>query len=378
MKIHYINNYVEADSSRKVFFSASTNNKVQYICSVLEQNGLNVSVFSTAMGNHECIWEKRSKGRINEHVRVYYSATCGRSNVIAKFIQRLILAIELLNYLFFSVDKDDILLVYHSLIYKYPLFIFRKFRKNRLVLEVEEIFSAILKHDADINREIVYVRKIADAYILVNDLLKNKCSIDKPSIVCYGNYTSYISKKEKKPIDKIHVVYGGLIGGIYSDVYMALELAKYLSSDYMIHVAGYGSKSDIVDVEKKIEEINNQLGYTAIIYEGCLSSLEFSYLLQKSHFGLCVKESDMDIFSDYYFPSKIIFYLINNVVPICSKIRSVEFSQFSKDVIFIDENSPSLIAEKIKNTSMNICMSERFVKLNIDFVKGINEIILSK
>ena len=51
----------------------------------------------------------------------------------------------------------------------------------------------------------------------------------------------------------------------------------------MIHVAGYGSKSDIVDVEKKIEEINNQLGYTAIIYEGCLSSLEFSYLLQKSH-----------------------------------------------------------------------------------------------
>ena len=57
MKIHYINNYVEADSSRKVFFSASTNNKVQYICSVLEQNGWNVSVFSTAMGNHECIWE---------------------------------------------------------------------------------------------------------------------------------------------------------------------------------------------------------------------------------------------------------------------------------------------------------------------------------
>ena len=53
------------------------------------------------------------------------------------------------------------------------------------------------------------------------------------------SYTSYISKKEKKPIDKIHVVYGGLIGGIYSDVYMALELAKYLSSDYMIHVAGY-------------------------------------------------------------------------------------------------------------------------------------------
>lgn len=85
---------------------------------------------------------------------------------------------------------------------------------------------------------------------------------------------------------------------------MALELAKYLSSDYMIHVAGYGSKSDIVDVEKKIEEINNQLGYTAIIYEGCLSSLEFSYLLQKSHFGLCVKESDMDIFQIIIFRQK--------------------------------------------------------------------------
>ena len=56
--------------------------------------------------------------------------------------------------------------------------------------------------------------------------------------------------------NQIHILYAGKIStGIINDAFLALNVIKYLPENYRMHIAGYGTDSDILELKEKINEM---------------------------------------------------------------------------------------------------------------------------
>ena len=57
-------------------------------------------------------------------------------------------------------------------------------------------------------------------------------------------------------------------------------------------------------MECRIEEVNRQMGFKIVSYDGCLSGNEYATFLAKCDIGICTRFLD-DSMSNYTFPSKV-------------------------------------------------------------------------
>ena len=67
--------------------------------------------------------------------------------------------------------------------------------------------------------------------------------------------------------------------------------------------------------------------------------------------------------------------MANNVVPICSNIKSAMNSKFSNDILFVDDTSSVGIANRIMMCDKELSMCNKFTRLDGDFIKRLDEII---
>lgn len=354
IKIHYICHYHDVLAERDLVTQPSGITKINYIKSTLKKAGFYVSVFSVAQATTLKRVNYSAKTKIMDfNEDISYIHSFGRPNIIFKLFSRVWMQIQLLFYLFFRVKSADKVLVYHSLVLRWPVKIIRLLTKKRIFIEVEELYHAVLKSSVTkLQKEIKYLHN-ADGYILVNDLIAEKCGfLNKPFAVCYGDYRMS-SKKKGSFFDKnIHLVYAGVIAGSDSDVYLALETVRHLPNNYRLHVLGYGLPEDIILMKRRIHELNSSLGNEFISYYGCLSGNEYYSFLSKCDIGLCTRVL-VDEFSVYTFPSKVLVYLGNNLIPICSPISSVINSQVRKYVVFTKDITPQAVADSVLSIQKN-------------------------
>lgn len=349
-KIHYICHYQDISGKRDLVTQPSGITKINYIKSVLKRNGFYVSVFSVA----EATTDKNVNYpsftiKIDENEEITYIHSIGRSNIFLKMISRVWMQIQLLFYLLLKVKSNDRVLVYHSLVLRWPLIIAKFATKKRIFVEVEELYHAAWNSNAKyIEKEKLYLKKIADGYVLVNDIISKKCGFTKPFVVCYGDYQIVSSQKSNFPDNKLHIVYAGVIGDENTDAFIAADTARFLSKKYHIHILGYGLKCTITKIKQHIASINKDLGYQNVTYDGCLSGDSYYDFLSKCRIGLCTRVLE-DSLSDYTFPSKVMVYLGNNLIPVCSPISSVVNSSVNDYIIFTKNVTPESIAESISS-----------------------------
>lgn len=377
-KIHYIAYFGNISNDRNLYIVPSGISKMSYVISSLKKSNCNVQIFSTAItrNNFMCHY-KGYEEVIDEQERVKYIDTFGSKLKLIKFFSILWMYIQLIIYLLFKVKKDEKVIVYHSTSYKLAILFTRMIKRYKLIFEVEELYSAADNENKyRQQKEIRYLSK-ADAFIVVNDLMAQKCGFDnKPHLVLYGNYEIPKINEYKFSEDNINVVYAGVIGKKNSDAFLAVESAAYVSNKYKIHILGYGPQENIDELEKLINQTNLRAKRNAVVYHGCLTGQEYSDFLSSMQIGLSTRVLTNDL-SNFTFPSKLLVYLSHGLRPVCSPIDCVKYSRIAEGVTFYEENKPEYVADAIHSIKPNELVKQNEILLNLEkvFLSNLNDFL---
>lgn len=336
MKIFYIGFYTGKGNPNKFKEFPSCNNKMHYIINALKSNNFNVNIFSLGEGNN---FKTLKTQKIDDLESITYVSTLPNQSFF-KIISRIWLLFQVLYFLLFQVQKEDVVIVYHTYILLPILKIAKRIKNINLIIEVEEIYTAAWKQtDEQINKEIKDL-KIADKYILINDLVAKQCNFTKPNVVCYGNYKTIFSQSKIINRDEISIVYAGIIEGIDSDIYLAINAMKYLPSNYNLKIIGYGFDNNIVKLKEYISSLDN------VVYDGLLNGDEYRNYLHNCDIGISPRLLE-DKYSDYTFPSKVLVYLSHGLITVSTTIKAIKESKVASSIYFIKNLTPKDVADTI-------------------------------
>ena len=363
-RIHYISSYVDPDLKTDYLSTPSGIAKVDYIKNSLLELGYCVNLFSPV-----CASSRKTKisGRrvfsINEKECHYYPFSFASSYSVIRCLSYVFIYIQLVLYLFFHVKRDDTVLLYHSNPDTLIVKCICRFLKLKVILELEELYSAAYSLSSKIEKEKRVISGF-DRYVIVNSIIADKCRLRKPNVVCEGQYKmiSPIPRGILNRDGKIHLLYAGLFQK-NADVFCSIQTAKLLTSDYVLHIAGYGNPDVIHDVKMEICEHNESNQGCFIEYHGCLFGNDYENLLKKCSVGLCTRVLDNNL-SDYTFPSKVLVYLSRNLVVVCTPINCVLSSPLSKKIYFSQGTEPLSIANTITAIPKNLIINN---KESLDF-----------
>ena len=334
--------YDTIDSDENRYYVMSAKDKIDYIVSVLNKLGHSVLLVSASHTKNNKYYKSQTKD-INDNTKLLLFATFGHTLSITKVLSRLYTKIQLLTWLLINIKSDDVLIVYHSLGYMNIVNIIRRIKKNTIIMEVEEIYSDVLEKEKIREKEISYLSK-KDCYIIPTELLKETIRVgEKPTVVIYGRYNRYPHNGKKKNIHEIRVVYAGYLDASKGSV-AAIESAKYLPSNYKMHILGFGSDKDLNMVNCKINDLVSQ-GYQ-ISFDGMLKGDIFDRFLSECDIGLCTQDPTAQ-FSNTSFPSKILNYLSHGLKVVAIEIPSLKQSRINNCIFFYKDNNAKSIAEAI-------------------------------
>ena len=377
MKIHYIGYYsLLRVEDKHLNIAPSAKTKMDYIISSIKKNNHDIIIYSPASSNaRSYTYFPQKHHNIEKGIDLVSAPTIGTPCLLMKIIARILVQINVFIYLI-KRSSNDVVIIYHSNAYKHAVFLSRCFIKCKIIYEVEEIYAAAWrKSTKSVEKEINYLSK-ADAYIYVNDLMKTKFSFKKPSAVCYGTYRVNSSKKSNNNNDNIRILYAGVIG---EDSSLAVEIIKQLPSNYELVIAGYGVSLSILQLENEIVAAKSNNKNLRLSFVGCLHGKQYDDLLSSCQIGLCTRVLENE-YSDYTFPSKILVYLSNGLLPISSPLSCINESSLKEYVVFTKDLTPQSIANSIlktdlKNTNYIQKQREKIQELDQAFCAQINNLI---
>lgn len=374
--IHYIAHYGKHDNNRNLNISSAGISKMSYIITSIKKAGFNINVLSTAPTRNR-FWchYKWHELQVDTQEKNIYIDIFGSNFRFLRGLSLFWIWIQMLYYIFLKVKKNDTILIYHSCFYMIPILIAKKLKNIHLVIEVEEIYNASLGNEKPAQeREIRYL-KIADSYILVNDLMAGICGFSKPYITSYGNYLIPQVTSSKESAQCIHLVYAGIIEKIKYGAFIAVECARFLTEEYKVHILGFGEDIYIKELKSRISEVNQYVGREAVIYYGSMHGEEYSRFLAKCHFGLSTHINKGD-YVDLTFPSKLLVYIAHHLIPVCSRIACVEKSKIAQSVVFYNGNEPRAVAEAVMSTKLKKNTSQEILnQLDQEFISSLKNIL---
>ena len=349
--IFYLGFYTD-DKLRKeerVNFPAASS-KMNYIKDLLERSNCRVTITNPAwvLGKKTYPGKKRRLSN-NIYLKTFFSLKY--TNRVNKSLSSRLMKLQLFFYLLRNVKKNDIILVYHSIYYSNLITILKKIKNFTLILELEELYQDVNNLT---NKEIKLENKIislSDKYIVSTNHLLKKLDDTKPYIVINGNFSIKESKVKKFQDHKKHIVYAGIIDTVKKGAFTALSIVQGLSSDYKLHILGFGKEEDIQKLKKEITTFNKN-NSIKVLYEGNLPDEKCNTFLQKCDIGLSCQTLEGS-YSDTSFPSKIINYLTNGLEVLTVRIPVVEDSEVGNLVYFYDESSYDQARKIISEIKIN-------------------------
>lgn len=384
-KIYYIGFYGDEKSyqeNRNIVPAGS--NKLEYIAKAIAQAGFSVKVISPAwvkrVENQKIKLVNRRDFKINNNISVSMPFSIAGSSRIISFISSKISKIWLILYLLLKVRRNDKVIVYNSPFYFSTIFWLKKIIGFNLILEVEEVYSIVFSYsEKQLNKEMRLI-KTADKYIFPNDLMSKHLNIkDKENIVVYGSYE--IAKQNVNRSffddDKIHIVYAGIIDKIKKGAFYAIRSAAFLPDNYIMHLLGFGSASDINELKKEIEQIN-KTSKCQIIFEGKKIGQEYIDFMTSCDIGLSTQKNEGEYLL-YTFPSKVLSYMGMGLRVVAARMDCLTMSSISPFIDYYDDDKPELIAKailNIDNLNRESILSQ-MKKINSEFIKDLT-ILLGK
>ena len=375
--IYYIGFYSpynqELVIENRTFSSAAVNlmnfvsNQLSIYCSV--------HILSPAWSLHSKGFFSGKKISITKNVFLHLTPSFGSVYKIGKLFSKAFAELWLLGKIILMVKKNDKLIAYHSIANSLTILLARKIIGFTLVLQLNEIYQDV----ENLGRFNNYIEnKIisrADSFILSTKQLSNRiATYNKEYVVCEGVLSMNQLNKQKYNDGKVHLVYAGLIDKIKFCAFNSINIAPFLSSEYIIHIAGFGTEDDLEDLFQQIEN-SNLLFPCKIVYEGFLQGEDLNNLLQQCHIGLVAQSQDQ-AFTNSSFPSKIYTYLTNNLEVVCLQNSLIGASPVADLLYTYDDNNPKSIAELIKKFDISVnrftLYKQRLDEINASFINRLN------
>ncbi len=337
--------------------------KMGYVLRLLKRIGVPVSVISSYVSVKKGFYPFL-KVDINDKQSISFLPSVKLEGVFSKFtgIFRFLMVFF---YLLFKIKANDTLIVYHSTTYAKTILLLKKLKKFKMILEVEEVFyeNEKLKNREKIKKTEMRVFDEAESYIVVNDLIFDKyLNHEKKHMVLYGVYDNTFEETKRKDDGKIHILFSGSIDRVRG-AYLAVETAKYLTEDYIMHISGFGREDEIEQISRMIEESNNQ-NNCKIIMHGQLTESELDDLALSCHIGLNLQDIN-NPFEAVSYPSKISFYMQHGLSVVSTKMSSVLVSKLAESLYFADMNAES-VAQTIREIKNIESESNKDVIKNLD------------
>jgi len=267
-----------------------------------------------------------------------------------KAIRAILLRVTIFLYFCFKIKKNDLLIVYHNTGFISIVKMLRKFKKFRLIIDVNELYGIVLGKNNITKRELKYL-KIADGYLLATEYLARYLE-EKPKVVVSGTYEYNADNRKRKKTNResVHCVYSGTFSAS-KGVHEAIRSANYLSQNYHLHILGFGTDDEVKAVKENISLVDRN-AKCKVTYDGCLVGDEYTKFIQTCDIGLSTQDPDTD-YSDSSFPSKIFSYLSNGLRVVSIKIPAIENSVVGDKIYYYNEQSPEKIAKAICDVDLD-------------------------
>lgn len=367
--------YYDTKKNNRTPSSPAAIDKMNYIALSIMKNGINVDIISCSMlANH---YIKACSERINKKISAYYFDTLPQKNSFhSRIFFRFYENLTLFMFLICKVKKNEPIIVYHSLLNMYCIYIAKKIKKFQLILEVEEFYNDInVKKIKNKKFEKKYI-DCADKYIFPTQIINHKFNLqNKPYQIVHGTYQYQKNNVEKFNDNKIHIVYAGTFDIKKGGAITAIETAKFLKENYHLHILGFGNDNDTAAIKNKINEVN-QIRGTIVSYEGMLIGKEYNNFLKKCDIGLST-QNPVGEYNDTSFPSKILSYMCCGLRVVTIKIPVVITSDVGKYISYYNNQNPKEIAYAIESINLKSDYKPEQIIQALDerFIKNIGKLI---
>ena len=349
-------------------------NKMTYICSAINRAGYDVELVSASRtaGKKRC---PAHRFRVSDTTELKLFFCPGNGGLLKRFGRTVVMQLNLFFYLWKNTNESEPLLAYHSLGYVRMLWLLKKLKKFRLILEVEELYSDVTGDERTRRRE-MRLFKAADAYLFPTELLDVKINTNrKPSEIIYGTYQVEEDRASRRKDGKIHLLYAGTFDPRKGGAVAAVTSAAKLPEGYHVHILGFGSEKDTETLIETISSIN-QSARSTVTYDGLLSGEDYIRFVQKCDVGLSTQMPDAT-FNDSSFPSKVLSYLANGLRVVSVRIKALERSAIGSLLYYCEENTPDAIAQSVQAIDFLQPYDSRTVIRNLDqkFVMNLKRLI---
>lgn len=359
-KIYYLIHF-DNKKNRNVTPSAITKGK--YVASALASCSSEVEIVSLAYPTKDS--QDEVYYQVSENVICHLFKGKYSNNRIIRYIDHKLYDKKIRKYLKQNVKKEDIIVVYHSLANMKLVKYIKKNITDKIVYEVEEIYGDVINDEKAKIKELKAFKN-ASSYIFSNDYLNTIINTKQlPYVTCYGTYEIPTLYKESFNDNLIHCLYAGTLAQ-NKGALNAINVAKYLPNNYLIHILGFGSEKDIADIKNAVNEVNNSYGTTKVIYEGLKLNEEYLKFIQKCQIGLCTQNIDA-AFNTTSFPSKILSYMSNGLEVVGVNIAAIKNSKVGQYIQFYNVPDEKEIANVILNINLNAKSN------NVDVVKELDK-----
>lgn len=373
-KVKYIGFYdIESYAFEKRVKSIAAVNKMNYIANAMKSAGYSVVIVSPSWSANIGGFYKKRNTNLSENISLKMGPTFGADNFFTKKFRVFLSWIWLFFYLIKNVQKEEKIVVYHSMMAIYPIYYAQKIKKFKIILELNEIYQDVTVLSSKFKKLEMQIINNSEAYILSTELLQSKISTKKTFLINYGNYR--ISKKVESPLkDKIHIVYAGIIDK-YKGAFNALDAAQFLTEKYIIHIIGFGNEMDIMELHKRIK-INNENNECKVIFDGLKTGEEYIEYISKCHIGLSTQSPGAE-YNNTSFPSKVLSYLSMGLRVVSVDIESIKKSKIGELLYYYIGNSGKSISEAILKIDINSPYDSKksLIELDKKFIEDVKSLI---
>lgn len=378
MKIYYICHLSDPNDSKMRKGAPSADTKVLYIINALKTIGYDVEVLSwCSTGTRSFFWNKYSgyEIKVNSIDVKFFDCYDSRFRLL-RIIGRFLTWQKQKKYISYNCIKTNTsIIIYHSLTL-FKLYRFLEKHNKNYILEMEEIYSDVIRNKKTKLFEIRSAEK-AIGYIFPTQLLMHTIgNATKPSLIVHGTYQVEPDRNVRLfDKDHIHCVYAGTFDPRKGGCAAAAAAAEYLPANYHLHVIGFGNKQDTENIKKLVLDISKK-SKAMVTYDGLKRDEEYIQFIQSCEIGLSTQNPDA-AFNATSFPSKVLSYLANGLHVVSIKIPAIEESSVGDMLYYYEKQTPEEIAKAILSVNLNESYDSRarIKELDAQFTKDLKTML---
>lgn len=155
---------------------------------------------------------------------------------------------------FLKQGKEEVTIVYHSLMHAVELCVAKRLCGFKLILELEEIYQDVVpcgRFKAYWERKVI---EVADGYILATEALSKVIPQEKPYIVINGTYHAEPDRHVSFNDKKIHCIYAGTFDPTKGGAAAAAAAAEFLPENYHVHILGFGTEEQTENLKSRLQK----------------------------------------------------------------------------------------------------------------------------